>query len=734
MAPFIAPQPPKGGGLDLAKPFNQTDHRALVREANRLIRKKREMEIQMTNTMEHLSQSSNAQSQQDRLLQMSVRTKAKENKFIRRQSKVLTDREKLLEMDPSDARAHDVEVLRATLSKLRDGVETPKTGHKQKSDLGGDNAVSSVEWDSDMGDSGDDSIDHHSTLDNDLGANPILPIARDTDAAKVDSPKIEKRKRVHEAPQSSKKAKNGQSSGDTSQDYLGVSITADSQLPEDVDSVKKDGDEKKTKKKHKKNKVAFSLEVESLKGKGNQKADASLKDNETHKSSNRVEAKNDEAKNKKRNKKSQKFKSNVTTENEEMRDNLETDVYHGGSQDLSFEDGNADDKITGSVGHTETKNDKEKKRSRKSEPVLVVEIERDGEGDCSKNPTGESPKMEQRESEPIDEVKKKKTKKRNKKTKKKAKTTTSAFDDSIINEAKERDDLKESKAGHSDGKNSEFDEPKMVKKDKLSADNIVANTGQESTVLMKSVRVMDVEQSAANEGKKKRGRKSKPLATETNGQTSNLEQNKVGNSGMSNFEGTSKPTSTSPTRIATPITSVAPFLETAGRTPLNPWSHYGPTFSIQNPEPIRTSAESNQKPEQATDGQVWVLNASGSRKKKNRTDSETKSVTMTIGKVDAPNKVDQGSPTPPPKKERKMRGRPKKVKEPLLPLESRPATPKARCVRVSEDLVRLITPSAALLGKVERSASLKKLLAKDKKLLAVEADSWFEAMGLERRG
>ncbi|TQN72762.1 hypothetical protein CSHISOI_02700 [Colletotrichum shisoi] len=726
MAPLIAPLPPKGGGLDLAKPFNQTDHRALVREVNRLIRKKREMEVQMTNAMEHLGQSSNAQSQQDRLLQMSVRTKAKENKFIRRQSKVLTDREKLLEMDPSDARAHDVEVLRAMLSKLRDGVETPKPGHKQKSALGGDNAVSSVDWDFDMGDSGDDSIDHHSNLDNDLGANPILPIA------------IEKRKRVHEAPQSSKKAKNEQSSEDTSQDSLGVSITADSQLPEDVDNVRKDGDEKKTKKKHKKTKVAFSLEVKSLKGKDNQKADASLKDNETHKSSDRVEAKNDEARNKKRNKKSQKFKSNFTTENEDMGDNLETGVYHGGSQDLNFEDGNADDKIIGSVGHTETKNDKEKKRSRNSEPVLVVEIERDDEGDCSKNKTGESPKMEKRESEPIDEAKKKKTKKRNKKTKKKAKTTTSAFDDSIINEAKERDDLKESKASHSDGKNSEFDEPKMVKKDKLSADNIVANTGQESTVLMKSVRVMDAEQSAANEGKKKRGRKSKPLATETNGQISNLEQNQVGNTGVSNSEGTSKPTSTSPMRIATPITSVAPFLETAGRTPLNPWSHYGPTFSIQNPEPIRTSAESNQMPEQASDGQVWVLNASGSRKKKNRTDSETKSVTMTIGKVDAPNKVDQGSPTPPPKKERKMRGRPKKVKEPLLPLESRPATPQGQMsvpgVRASEDLVRLITPSAALLGKSERSASLKKLLAKDKKLLAVEADSWFEAMGLERRG
>ncbi|WQF84921.1 hypothetical protein CDEST_09935 [Colletotrichum destructivum] len=725
MAPFIAPQAPKGGGLDLAKPFNQTDHRASVREVNRLIGKKREMEIQMTNAMEHLGQSSNAQSQQDRLLQMSVRTKAKENKFIRRQSKVLTDREKLLEMDPSDARAHDVEILRAMLSKLRDGVETLKTGHKQKSDLGGDNAVSSVDWDSVMGDSGDDSIDHHSNLDNDLGANPILPIARDIDAAKVDSPKTEKRKRVHEAPQSSKKAKNGQSSEDTSQDSLGVSITADSQLPEDVDSVKKDGDEKKTKKKHKKTKVAFSLEVKSLKGKGNQKADVSLKDNETHKSSDRVEANNDEAKNKKRNKKSQKFKSNFTAE--EMGDILETDVYHGGSQDLNFEDGNADEKITGSVGHTETKNEKEKKRPRKS-PVLVVEIERDDEGDCSKNLTGESPKMEKRESEPIDEVKKKKTKKRNKKTKKNAKTTTSAFDDSIINEAKERDDLKESKAGHSDGKNSEFDEPKMVKKDKLSAD---------STMLMKSVRVMDVAQSAANEGKK-RGRKSKPLATETNGQTSNLEQKKVGNSGMSNSEGTSKTTSTSPTRIATPITSVAPFLDTAGRTPLNPWSHYGPTFSIQNPEPIRTSAESKQMPEQASDGQVWVLNASGSRKKKNRTDSETKSVTMTIGKVDAPNKADQGSPTPPPKKERKMRGRPKKVKEPLLPLESRPANPQGQMsvpgVRASEDLVRLITPSAALLGKSERSASLKKLLAKDKKLLAVEADSWFEAMGLERRG
>ncbi|KAJ0168900.1 hypothetical protein CTA2_8666 [Colletotrichum tanaceti] len=727
MAPFNAPQPPKGGGLDLAKPFSQTDHRALVREVNRLIRKKREMESQMTIAMEHLGQSSNAQSQQDRLLQISVRTKTKEDKFIRRQSKVLADREKLLELDPSDARAHDVEVLRAMLSKLRDGVATPKTGHKQKSDLGGDNAVSSVDWDSEMGDSGDDSIDHHNTLDNDLGANPILPIA-------VDSPKTEKRKRVHEAPQSSKKAKNGQSSEDTSRDSLGVSLTADSQLPEDVDS----GDAKKTKKKHKKTKAAFSLEVESLKGRGNQKADASLKDNEIRKSSDRIEAKNDEVKSKKSNKKSQKFKSNVTTENEEMGDSLETDVYHGGSQYLNFEHVNANDKTSGPVGRTVIKNDKEKKRPRTSEPVLVVEVERDDEGDCSKNPTGEILEMEKRESEPIDEVKKKKTKKRNKKTKKNAKTATSAFDDSIINEANERDDLKESKAGHSEGKNSEVDELKKAKKNKPSADNIVANTGQESAMLMKSVRVMDVEQSPVNEGKKKRGQKSKPLATDTNGQASNSEQNKVSHSVMSNFEDTSKPTLMGPTRIATPITSAAPFLETAGRTLLNPWSHYGPTFSIQNPEPTRTSAEINQMPEQASDGQVWVLNASGSRKKKNRTDSETKSVTMTIGKVDAPNKVDQGSPTPPPKKERKIRGRPKKVKEPLLPLESRPATPQGQMsapgVRASEELVRLITPSTALLGNGERSASLKKLLAKDKKLLAVEADSWFEAMGLERRG
>ncbi|KZL88250.1 hypothetical protein CI238_01190 [Colletotrichum incanum] len=683
MAPFKVAQPLQGDGLDLVKPFNNNDRRALTREVRRLIKKRGEMDNQMSKATKRLDQSNSAQLQQKQLLQMSARMKVKENKFIRRQSKVLADREKLFEMNPSDARARDVEILKTALLKLRGEAETPKSGRKKKSDGDGDDDDSSNDWDSEMGNPGGVNNGYYNTFENDL--------RKDKDATvKADGTKAGKRKRAGDAPQPSKKASNGQTSNETPQPIQEAATTVDDQPSKEESNLKMDESAKKSKIKYKNPKSISSLEAEGMEEGSIQNAAAHPKGSKDHNSITKPE------------------------------------FNYGFVDEIKSEKA------------TKKEKKKKNKKSQKSKSAVTVKTEHGEKDDNSKIPTGQLLDMEKYESRSIGKAKKENVAKKNPKKKKRTKSVASVFADVIVDDADEQKGLEEWNSSPGDGSRQEADALKIVRKEKRFADDVVANMEQESPELKKPVQIMDGEQPATNEGNKTRKRRVRAMATETSSQVSHSDQDKAKNSGIYGFEATSptaNPTLKCPTRIEPQITPVAPFLETAGRTLLNPWSGFRRTFSIQNPEPVNAPEESTGGAVKAQDGQVWVLTTTGSRKKKRyRKDSDTKSVTMTIGKVDAPTKVDQGSPTPPPKKDQKKRGRPKKVKVPLMSLESRPATFQGQMsapgVRASEDLIRLITPYAALLGSDERAESLNKLLEKDKELLREEKKTWFKAVGL----
>ncbi|KAK2027105.1 hypothetical protein LX32DRAFT_684102 [Colletotrichum zoysiae] len=596
MAPFEATHPLGDHDLNLAKPFTSNDHRALAQEVGRLIKMR--------------GDSKDVQFQQELLMQMSVRMKTKENKFIRRQSKVLGDREKLFELDPSDARARDVEILKSVLSKLRDENQTLKSGRKHKSSGGSDDDI-----------------------------------------------KTKKRKRADETTPALKTAENG------------VPTVAEGQKDINMNMGKS---AKKSKTKHKILGISSS-EAASMEKGSNQNANICLqgsKASEVHTGIVEVEINygyNDEEKKDKakKRKKSPKPKVSlvVVTEHEEKDDNFkvhtgqvsEVEKYNFGSA------GNVEEEI---MAKKEAKN---KKR---------------GKG-----------------------------KKKQKKEKQRAAMTAASSDDvaSIV----------------------EPDALKRAKKEKQTMAGILVNIKPESSALSDPIQFTDNGQSAANQGNKKTWQRNRVTNAETNSRVSHAGQDKTQESGSYDPEAafaTANRALKGPMRIAPPVTPVPSFTATAGRTPLNPWSAYR-----------RTCIEGTEKAKKPQDDQVWVLGTTGSRKKGDLDNSDTKTITMTIGKVDSPTKVDQGSPTPPPKKERKKKARHgTKVKKPVVPFEYRPATAQGKTsvpgVRVSEDLVHLITPYAALLGSVERAESLNKLLAKDQELLKEEKKTWFKTIGLQHDG
>ncbi|GKT40132.1 uncharacterized protein ColSpa_00313 [Colletotrichum spaethianum] len=683
MPPLKAAQLLNGDGPDLAKPFNNNDRRALLREVKRMIKKRGETDSQMTEAMKRTDKPNGAQLQQEKLLQMSVRMKAKENKFIRRQSKVLADREKLLKMDPSDARTRDVEILRTVLFKLRGEAETLESGCKQKLDGHGDDYASSVNWDSKKRDQGNSNNDNHSAPKSDLGKD------KDTAAAKAHGTKTEKRKQADEYPKPSKKANNGQTSNTSPQPITEVATAADNQTSTEDSNTKMEEGAKKSKKKNKKYKPISSIETEIMEEGGKQDVVTQLQNPNDRKDHNSI---------------------------------VKAEADYGSTDE----------------GGKTNKN----KKSQKPNCVATVEIEQEVKDDKSKTVTGLVSKTQKHDAGPADTAKKEKMVK-NKTKKKNTKTTASISADFIGNDADEQNGLKGRKTCSSHDSNSGAGALKKIKKEKRSADDIFDYMKQESHELTEPVQTTDIEQAATNEGNKKRQRKSRFITTETKSQFCHPSQDKANSSDIYDFEATSstsKPASRgpTPTRIESPIAPVAPFSKMAGYNLLNPWAGFRRTFSIQTPEPVCAPVECNEKATKAQDGQVWVLHTAGSRKKKrNRDDHDSKSVIMTIGKVDAPTQVDQGSPTPPPKqeqKEQKKRGRPKKAQVPLMPLKPRPTTSQgpmsAPGVRASGDLIRLITPYAALLGSGERAESLSKLLAKDQELLQEEKKTWFKAMGL----
>ncbi|KAK1965568.1 hypothetical protein LY78DRAFT_712242 [Colletotrichum sublineola] len=658
MTPFKAMQPLKSDSLNLVKPFSSNDHRVLAKEVERLIEKRREMGSRMTESMEHFDQSKDVQLQQEQLLQI----------------KVLVDREELFELDPSDARARDVEVLKSVLSKLLNEDQTPNSGRKHRPSGGGDGGASSADWNFEIGGPGSDNNAYHTALEKDLS---------------IDGTKTKKRKRAHETTPAFKKTKNRQIGNNTLLSTSGVPTVVDGQPCHGNITVNVEKSAKKSKTKHRVIHVSSS-EVKSREEGCDQNTGGCLKVSKASKDHDGI-----------------------------VKGEINYDYYD------------------------KAKKNKRSSKSPKSKSSFIVETEHEVKDDNSKKPTGQVSEAKKHNSGPVDNVKKEtmaKKEAKNKKNKggknmgkknqKKQRTATAAIgSDDGVSDVDEQAGLWESETrpggGHS---NLEIE----------TTGDIFVNMKQESPELRKPVQFTDGEQSAANEENNKAWRRNRATAVETNSRVSHSGQDKAQKADIYGSEAafsTANRAMKGSTRMKPPVIPVPSFSETAGRTSLNPWSAHRRAFSIQNSESIHTPIESTEKTTRPQDGQVWVLGTTGSRKKGGPEDSDTKIVTMTIGKVDAPTKVDQGSPTPRSKTEQKKKARVgRKVKKPAMPLGSRSAIAQGKTsvpsVRVSEDLVRLITPYAALLGSVERAESLNKLLAKDQELLKEEKKAWFKTVGL----
>ncbi|KAL2881566.1 hypothetical protein SGCOL_003133 [Colletotrichum sp. CLE4] len=684
MAPLKVAQLQESRGLDLAKPFDKDTRRILEMTVHDLIRKRGQVDSKMTMALERHGQSSDAQYQQDSLLQLSLREKARERRFIRRQTKVLDDRQKLLDMDPSGARARDVDLLKNLLSKLRDEPSTSSEALKHQSK---DGDLSFVEWDTEN--SEDENDDNRNALDDDLSASPLVPNAK------------EKRKRDDNTHQSSKKLKNEHGSNDTQ--------------PQG-EKGQHDGDTKR-KKKHKKSK---SISLDET------KPEKQVEAPKTSSGSNVEHAENtsygaDSAKGQKKKKKSKSATAHL--------------IDHGDEADVgetSFSHQKSEAQNNASSPFTEVKGGKDKKKHKKSHSNAVAEIGKE-EQDHSPEVVL-APELFQEKDTPVltHETKSEKRKEKQKKIK----HAEFAHTITVIDDVKEHEQLKvaEASPGSEGAKDPvAFAKHNKSKKEGRISDNTIVKESQANAEPDKSIHDATVAEPTIIEGKKKKKLRSKSLSIAEKDEQATMPDKTEGI--KSSIDGPQKATSSpgtalkGPTRIHPPLPPATPenrgsFVRTAGHTPYNPFLNLKP-HSVQHPGPSFV----REKSPKSAGGQVWVLDTTGSRKKQNKShEDDTKSVTMTIGKVDTPHKVDQGSPTPPPKKDQKKRGRPKKTKEPLIPASphcagfaAQTATPRAR---TSSDL-------AALLGSPKRAKKLQKVLKEDRAMLEQEKKSWYEAVGLE---
>ncbi|KAK2059284.1 hypothetical protein LY76DRAFT_653515 [Colletotrichum caudatum] len=631
MAPFEATHSLGDHDFNLAKPFSSNDHHALAQEVGRLIKMRGDVGSQMTESMKHPNQSKDVQFQQELLLQMSFRMKTKENKFIRRQSKVLGDREKLFELDPSDARARDVEILESLLSKLRDENQTPKSECKHKSSGGSDGGASYVDRDFEISGPDRDNNDYHAALEKDLSMDDI---------------KTKKRKRADETTTALKTAETG------------VPTVAEGQKDIKMNMGKS---AKKSKTKHKSLHMS-SFEAESMEKGSNQNPNASLQGS-----------------------KASKVHIGI----------VEVEANYGYYDEAKKDEANK-------------KKKKKSPKSPKSNFSFVVGTEHKGKDDNFRMLTGQVSEVEKHNFGSAGNVKEEIMAKKENKNEKRQKG-------------------KKKKKKQKQRSNVEPDALKRAKKEKQTTAGILVSIKPESSALSDPIQFTDSGQSAANQGNKKTWQRNRVTDAGMNSRVPHVGQDKTQESGSYDPEAafaTANRALKGSMRIAPPVVPVPSFTGTTGRTPLNPWSAYR-----------RTCIEGTEKAQKPQDDQVWVLGTTGSRKKADLDNSDTKTITMTIGKVDSPTKVDQGSPTPPPKKERKKKARyGTKVKKPVVPFEYRPATAQGKRfvpgVRVSKDLVHLVTPYAALLGSVKRAESLNKLLAKDQELLKEEKKTWFKIVGL----
>ncbi|KAF9876469.1 hypothetical protein CkaCkLH20_05877 [Colletotrichum karsti] len=203
-----------------------------------------------------------------------------------------------------------------------------------------------------------------------------------------------------------------------------------------------------------------------------------------------------------------------------------------------------------------------------------------------------------------------------------------------------------------------------------------------------------------------------------------------------------KSTPKGPTPI--PIPRI-PTYSSAGRIPFNPFLGLR-KFSTGNPEPepFTTPPEKPKvsKPTSEENGQTWVLNSASSRKKNKRSDSDAKSVTLTIGKVETPYDADQESPTPPSKKdkkEKKKRGRPKKTKGSVAtqqPSSAAEAQSSVSAVHASGGLIQsnnagprgLLAQLGPGAGPIPRSQELQKAIDNDRLMFAQEREALLKSM------
>ncbi|KAK1638356.1 hypothetical protein BDP81DRAFT_392954 [Colletotrichum phormii] len=684
MAPLKTAQLQKGRGLDLAKPFDKDTRRILEMTVDDLIRKRGQVDSKMTMALERHGQSSDVQYQQDSLLQLSLREKAREKRFIRRQTKVLDERQKLLDVDPSGARARDVDLLKSLLSRLRDEPSTSSEALKHQSK---DGDLSSVDWDTE--DSEDENDDNHNALDDDLSASPLVPNAN------------EKRKRDDDNPQSSKKLKNGHGGKDTqAQGEKGQ---------HDSDS--------KRKKKHKKSK---SISFDETKTEKEDDAPKTSSGSITPKDVEHAENTSygaDLAKGQKKKKKSKSATAHL--------------IEHGDEADVgetSFSHQKSEAQNHASSPFTEVKAGKDKKKHKKSRSNAAADIGKEEQDHSPEDvPT---PELFQEKDTPVLTHGAKNDKR--KKKQKKIKHAEFAHTVTVIDDVKGHEQLKvaEASPGSEGTKDSAaFAKYNKSKKERRISDNTIIKESQANAEPDKSVHDATVAEPTIIEGKKKKKLRSKSLSiAEKDDQAAMPDRTKDTKSSIDGPQKVASSPGTAlkgPTRIhpATPDNRGS-FVRTAGHTPYNPFLSFKP-HSVQHPGPSFVP----EKSPKSAGGQVWVLDTTGSRKKQNKSlEDDTKSVTMTIGKVDTPHKVDQGSPTPPSKKDQKKRGRPKKAKEPLVPVSPHRAGPAAQTAtpraRASSDL-------AALLGSPKRAKKLQKVLKEDRAMLEQEKKSWYEAVGLE---
>ncbi|OHE90690.1 hypothetical protein CORC01_14019 [Colletotrichum orchidophilum] len=702
MAPPKAAQLQKGRGLNLAKPFDQDTRRILEKTVNSLLRKRGKVDSKMTKVLERLGQSSDVQYQQESLLQFSLRMKAKEIKFIRRQSKVLNDRQKLLDMDPSDARARDVDLLKSLLSRLIDEVSTSSEEPKQNSK---DGDISSIDWDSE--DSADEKDGYHNALENDLSASPMVLKAN------------EKRKRDDDTPQSSKKKKNGHIGKDTTQSALDITPKGEFQ-PLAGKGEPDSGD--KPKKKHGKSESISFNEMNNEEQHDSPKTNSGGNTNQDVEHGGNTGSDYDLTKAQKKKKKSKSGVAHV--------------IKHGiesGATEAPSSHQKAEVHKNAFASTVDIKGGRNKKKHKRSHSIVEVDFGKEEQGSSPRVATT-AEVSEENKSVPTDEVKNDKRKKKQNKSK----YEEFAHTIPVIDDVKEQKRLKvaEASPGSKSAKNSEaLMKDKKPKTEKNFVHHTTVRKNQAKSEPEKSVHNTVVAELTIIQGRKKKKKlrsKSLVFAKEDDHAVTPDKTEDMKHSIHDSQKATLFPNATlkGPTPIHPPLPPVTPvyrgpFIQTAGRALFNPFSNLKP-FSIQHlgPSSVRSkTTESTEESPKVPDGQTWVLDTTGSRKRQKKSHGDdAKSVTMTIGKVDTPHKVDQGSPTPPPKKEQKKRGRP------LAPMSSQPAISAGQMsitgVRASSDL-------AALLGNPKRAKKLQKVLKEDKATLEQEKKSWFEAMGFQ---